>query len=116
MDADGLAATFGVRYAGLGTIDVEIPFDQINGILGELSFARDSMYDRQMMGRGAGLLAPATHAVRPAAIEITVDPITKDRIFRLHFENHAPFSFRVGAVDLAVALAQMAIAVAKSSN
>lgn len=55
-------------------------------------------------------------ALRPVAVEVRVDPVTLDRLFILHFEEHEPTHIVVGACDLAVILADLTAAITQSLN
>ena len=55
-------------------------------------------------------------ALRPVAVEIRVDPVTLDRLFTLHFEDHPPAHIAVGACELAVILTNLSRAVTNALN
>lgn len=63
-----------------------------------------------------GLAAAFTNALHPVSVEIFIDPVTLDRLFCLHFEDHEPISLRLSAIELPVILANLAATVTRSLN
>lgn len=65
---------------------------------------------------GAGIEELVAKALRPLTVDVCVDPVTLDRLFTLHFEEHAPMHIVVGPAELITILASISKAVARSLN
>ena len=65
---------------------------------------------------GAGLDELLAKALRPVAVDIHVDPVTLDRVFTLHFEEHPPAHIVVGPCEVTAILKDLARVVTKSLN
>lgn len=65
---------------------------------------------------GDGLAELIAKARRPVAVDVRVDPVTLDRLFTLHFEDHPPIHVAVGALDLTAILADMHKVAASAMN
>lgn len=65
---------------------------------------------------GEGVDELLAKALRPLTVEVCVDPVTLDRLFTLHFEDHSPLYIAVRATDLSVILGDISKAIARSLN
>lgn len=65
---------------------------------------------------GDGLDELFAKAIRPVAVEVRVDPVTLDRLFTMHFEEHPPLHVAVGSVELAVILSDLTRVAASALN
>lgn len=65
---------------------------------------------------GEGIEELLAKALRPLTVDVCVDPVTLDRVFTLHFEEHPPLHIAVGAAELTAILGNITKAVARSLN
>lgn len=65
---------------------------------------------------GDGLDELLAKALRPVGVQVIVDPVTLDRLFILHFEDHGPIHIAIGPAELACILNDLSRAVASSLN
>lgn len=116
---DGEATSFAIQFTNQAAFKVHVPLVQIAGILDEIRYASETMVNRQQikLDRGASkLLELCETALRPAIVQILIDPVNQDRLFILQFTDHAPLSFRISALELPLILKQLASAIARSLN
>jgi hypothetical protein len=114
---DGDATSFAIQFTNQPAFKVHVPLPQIVGILDEIRYASETMVNRQQikLDRGASvLLGMCETALRPAVVQILIDPMTQDRLFILQFTEHAPLAFRVSALELPLILNQLAATIARS--
>lgn len=57
---------------------------------------------------------PLNDIVTVTAVQITVDPLTLDRLFVVHSEERAPILLRVSPIELPGILRDLALAIARS--
>jgi len=63
---------------------------------------------------GEGIEELLAKALRPISVQVRVDPVTMDRLFELHFEDHAPLHIAVSAAHLTMILGDISKVVARS--
>jgi len=98
VEPDGDSATFSVHLTNNKPMQVDIPIEDMAGVLSELHFASSAMVSRQQfkLDHGADkLLEMCESALKPIALDVLCDPITGDRLFIHQFDDHVPIVFRV---------------------
>lgn len=119
VDVDGNAADFDLSFTNQHPFRAHIPFETMPMILTEIRRASALMLVRQQfhLDRGAGkLLELCETALRPANLEIIVDPRNGDRLFIHQFEDHSPIAFRVTPMEVYANLARIAGAMTRALN
>jgi hypothetical protein len=113
VDPDGDKATFSVHFTNNRPVNVDIPLEDMAGVLSELHYASTAMVARQQfkLDRGADkLLEMCESAMRPTAFDVLFDPLTGDRLFIHQFDDHTPIVFRVSANSTERNMAKLAAA------
>lgn len=119
VSPDGDAAVFTVQFTNMPAFNVHIGIEEIFGIQHEVRTAAQLMGTRQRLKLDHGhqkLLEMCQTSLRPAWVEVLIDPITMDRLFILQFRDHSPVVIRQSPTEVAGALQQLAIAVARAGN
>lgn len=119
VDFDGAAADFRLHFTNQHPFVAHVPFVDMPAIFSEIRHAVTLMVNRRqaLPDRGAAaLLELCATALRPAIIQILVDPLTADRLFLFQFEDHAPISLRISPLELEGMLQDLAAAIARSKN
>ena len=116
---DGDSASVAVQFTNQPAFRVYVPITQAAEVMTELNAATALMVQRQSfkLDKGASkLLEMCETAMRPAAIEVIVDPVTHDSVFIHHFAGHQPITIRISAEELPIFLAKLAAAISRSAN
>lgn len=95
---DGEAATFTVQFTNQRPFKLLIPFIEMPAIFHEVKTASESMVNRQALSVGGGaemMLEIYRNAMRPMHIDGLIDRRTGDRVFAMHFPDHAPLAVRL---------------------
>lgn len=119
VDQDGDAACVNLEFSNQNPFRCHLPLLQAASIMNELRNASVQMIEKQHLhlDKGASkVLELCQAAIRPAVIQVMVDPVTHDRLFLFQFDHQAPIAVRVSPLDLPAMLAQLARAVANSVN
>lgn len=111
VDLDGGAATFDVLLTNQPAFRAVIPFGMMPQVMTEIRRASAVMLHRQhlRLDKGAeALLELCETALRPARVEVIVDPRNQDRLIVHQFGDHPPLVFRfdpLQAVTIATSVA-----------
>lgn len=117
VDLDGAAADFDLHFTNQAPFRAHIPFDTMPLILTEIRRAAGLMLVRQQFQLDHGaekLLELCETALRPAHLEVIIDPRNGDRLFIHQFDDHAPIAFRLSPVEVQANLGYIAGQMAKS--
>lgn len=95
---EGDSASFAVRFSNQRSFRVLIPFVEMPALLNEVRFASGQMVSRLLAGPDAGreqIIEMCACAMRPSHIDGLVERLTADRVYVMHFEDHAPVAVRI---------------------
>lgn len=102
VDLDGGAAHFDVAFTNQTAFRAAIPFNVMPVVLAEIRAASALMLQRQSIHLDRGqeaLLSLCETALRPAQVDVLIDPLTGDRIFLHQFFDHAPIALRASPLE-----------------
>jgi hypothetical protein len=112
VDHDGGTAFFDVAFTNQHAFRASVPFEVMPLVLAEINAASTAMLRRQslQLDKGAAaLLELCEAALRPASVDVVVDPRTHDRLFIHHFFHQAPVVFRVSPLDTQRNMSRVAV-------
>ncbi|HEV7278424.1 MAG TPA: hypothetical protein VGN80_19255 [Devosiaceae bacterium] len=119
VSPEGEAASFDLLFTNQTPFRCELPYSDMPGFFAEIRHAANLMINRQALRLDSGAdqtLEMCQMALRPAIIEIIVDPLTSDRLFLFQFHDHAPVALRISAAELPMMLQQLAEAIRRSQH